>query len=57
MKLLEGIRVVELGLWVAGPATAGVLADWGVEVVKLEMTTGDPMRCPFITDADGEVLG
>ncbi len=47
MKLLEGIRVVELGLWVAGPATAGILADWGAEVVKLEMTTGDPMRRLF----------
>ena len=44
MKLLAGIRVVELGLWVAGPATAGVLADWGAEVVKFEMPTGDPMR-------------
>jgi crotonobetainyl-CoA:carnitine CoA-transferase CaiB-like acyl-CoA transferase len=47
MKLLEGIRVVELGLWVAGPATAGVLADSGAEVVKLEMTTCDPMRRLF----------
>jgi len=41
---LEGIRVVELGFWVAGPATSGVLADWGAEVVKIEPPTGDPMR-------------
>jgi crotonobetainyl-CoA:carnitine CoA-transferase CaiB-like acyl-CoA transferase len=47
MKPLDGIRVVELGLWVAGPAAAGVLADWGAEVVKLEMPTGDPMRRLF----------
>ena len=47
MKLLEGVRVVELGLWVAGPATAGILADWGAEVVKIEMTSGDPMRRLF----------
>ncbi|MBX9606165.1 MAG: CoA transferase [Gammaproteobacteria bacterium] len=47
MSLLQGIRVVELGLWVAGPATAGILADWGAEVVKLEMTSGDPMRRLF----------
>lgn len=26
---LEGIRVVELGVWVAGPAAGGILADWG----------------------------
>jgi crotonobetainyl-CoA:carnitine CoA-transferase CaiB-like acyl-CoA transferase len=41
---LEGIRVVELGFWVAGPATSGILADWGAEVVKIEPPTGDPMR-------------
>ena len=44
MSLLEGIRVVEMGLWVAGPSAGGILADWGAEVVKVEMPTGDPMR-------------
>jgi crotonobetainyl-CoA:carnitine CoA-transferase CaiB-like acyl-CoA transferase len=41
---LEGIRVVELGVWVAGPATGGILADWGADVVKIEPPTGDPAR-------------
>lgn len=41
---VEGIRVVELGVWVAGPATAGILADWGADVVKIEPPTGDPGR-------------
>lgn len=41
---LEGIRVVELGVWVAGPATGGVLADWGADVVKIEPPAGDPAR-------------
>ena len=41
---LDGISVVELGFWVAGPACAGVLADWGAEVVKVEPMTGDPFR-------------
>jgi crotonobetainyl-CoA:carnitine CoA-transferase CaiB-like acyl-CoA transferase len=45
--MLEGIRVVEMGLWVAGPATAGLLADWGAEVVKIEPPSGDPMRAFF----------
>jgi crotonobetainyl-CoA:carnitine CoA-transferase CaiB-like acyl-CoA transferase len=47
MSLLEGVRVVEMGLWVAGPSAGGILADWGAEVVKIEMPTGDPMRNLF----------
>lgn len=41
---LRGIRVVELGVWVAGPAAGGILADWGADVVKVEPPTGDPAR-------------
>ncbi len=41
---MEGVRVVELGVWVAGPATGGILADWGADVVKIEPPTGDPAR-------------
>jgi crotonobetainyl-CoA:carnitine CoA-transferase CaiB-like acyl-CoA transferase len=44
MSVLSGIRVVEMGLWVAGPSAGGILADWGAEVIKLEMLSGDPMR-------------
>ena len=41
---LDGVRVVELGVWVAGPAAGGVLADWGADVVKIEPPSGDPAR-------------
>lgn len=41
---LEGVKVVELGLWLAGPACASILADWGADVVKLEPLDGDPFR-------------
>jgi crotonobetainyl-CoA:carnitine CoA-transferase CaiB-like acyl-CoA transferase len=41
---MSGINVVDLGFWVAGPSCAGVLADWGASVVKVEPLTGDPFR-------------
>src|SRR5271156_3903020 len=41
---MEGINVVELGVWVAGPATGGILADWGADVDKIEPPPGDPAR-------------
>lgn len=42
---LEGIKVVELAMWVAGPSATAVLSDWGAEVVKLEDPKGgDPIR-------------
>jgi crotonobetainyl-CoA:carnitine CoA-transferase CaiB-like acyl-CoA transferase len=44
---LDGIRVVELGVWVAAPATAGIMADWGADVIKVEPATGDPQRALF----------
>ena len=41
---MEDVRVVELGLWIAGPSCGGILADWGAEVTKIEPLTGDPFR-------------
>jgi crotonobetainyl-CoA:carnitine CoA-transferase CaiB-like acyl-CoA transferase len=45
--LLSGVRVIEMGLWAAGPAAGGILADWGAEVIKIEPPGGDPMRFLF----------
>ncbi len=45
MGPLEGVRVVEIGVWIAGPAAGGILADWGADVVKIEPPgIGDPAR-------------
>lgn len=41
---MEGVQVVEVGMWVAGPAAAGILGDWGADVVKIEPPNGDPLR-------------
>jgi len=42
--LLEGLKVVEMATWVAGPGCAGVMADWGAEVIKVESPGGDATR-------------
>lgn len=44
---LQGVKVVEMGLWVAGPSCATILSDWGAEVIKIEPPTGDPFRGLF----------
>ena len=44
---MHGIKVVEMGVWVAGPSCAAMLADWGADVVKIEPPTGDPFRGLF----------
>jgi len=41
---MQGIKVVELGIWVAGPAAGSILADWGADVIKIEAPGGDPLR-------------
>jgi crotonobetainyl-CoA:carnitine CoA-transferase CaiB-like acyl-CoA transferase len=41
--MLDDYRIIELGIWVAGPAAGGILADWGADVVKIEAPAGDPM--------------
>lgn len=44
MKPLEGLKVIELSTFVAGPTCARALADWGAEVIKVESPAGDPIR-------------
>lgn len=42
--MLKGLRVVELASYIAAPGAAGIMADWGAEVIKIEAPAGDPMR-------------
>jgi crotonobetainyl-CoA:carnitine CoA-transferase CaiB-like acyl-CoA transferase len=41
---LEGIRVVDLSLFLPGPAMTQVMADHGAEVIKVESHGGEPNR-------------
>lgn len=45
--MLTGLRVIELATYIAAPAAAGMLADWGADVIKVEPPTGCPMRLMF----------
>lgn len=44
-KVLEGVRVLEQGTFITGPAAGMLLGDLGADVVKIEQPeTGDPFR-------------
>ena len=42
--ILSGIRVIDAGSFIAGPAAATVMGDFGAEVIKIEPPEGDPYR-------------
>ncbi|WP_144300120.1 CaiB/BaiF CoA transferase family protein [Elioraea rosea] len=41
---LAGLKILELGHYIAGPFCTRILADLGAEVIKLEPPGGDPFR-------------
>jgi crotonobetainyl-CoA:carnitine CoA-transferase CaiB-like acyl-CoA transferase len=44
-KVLSGVRVLEVAAWTFARSAGAVLAEWGVEVIKVEPRKGgDPQR-------------
>ena len=41
---LQGLRILDIATIIAGPSAASLLSDYGADVVKLELPTGDGAR-------------
>lgn len=54
--LLRGVKVVEFASYIAAPAAACMLGDWGADVIKVERPGGDSMRDVF-ADVKSELKG
>ncbi len=57
---LEGIRILAMEQFIAGPSCSMILADMGAEVIKIERPkVGDPRRHfpPFAENEAGEKIG
>jgi crotonobetainyl-CoA:carnitine CoA-transferase CaiB-like acyl-CoA transferase len=54
-SVLEGIRVLDFGRYIAGPYCAALLADMGAEVIRIEKREGSEDRTliPLRHEADG----
>ena len=52
--ILEGIRVLDFGRWIAGPYCAHILATFGADVVRIERLAGEDDRYLMPVTSGGE---
>jgi crotonobetainyl-CoA:carnitine CoA-transferase CaiB-like acyl-CoA transferase len=57
MRPLEGVRIVEVGMWAFVPSAGAVLSEWGAEIVKVEPLSGDPVRGLAYAGIDADYKG
>lgn len=55
--VLEGVRVLDFGRYIAGPFCATLLADMGAEVIRIEKIDGSEDRFTSPINADGDGAG
>ena len=57
-KVLEGIRVLDFGRYIAGPFCATLLGDMGAEVIRIEKVDGSEDRylSPINENGDGAMF-
>ena len=53
MSVLEGIRVLDFGRYVAGPYCAALLGDFGAEVIRIEKIAGSEDRYTMPVEPGG----
>src|SRR4030095_12778671 len=52
--VLSGVRVIDLGRYVAAPMCAALLGDLGADVIRVERVDGGDDRFQYLTGANGD---